>query len=135
MPKARVLIVEDYTDLREQLRVALSLRGFEVETAADGREGIDVYKRALREGRNFDFAVLDYMLPFDFGDVVAASIAEQATRAGVRAPKMVAWSGSKDEQMNVRLQTAGVHPLFLKGGDPSDLLDFLEMRAEKVRAA
>lgn len=135
MCKGRVLVVEDYEDLREQLCVALRLRGFEPIAASDGREAVDVYRKELREGRNFDFAVLDYMLPFGYGDVVAADITEQAKGRGVAPPKMVAWSGSKDELMNARLQAANVHPLFLKGGDPDDLLDFLEMRAGKKNRA
>ena len=132
--KASVLVVEDYEDIRQQLILSLRLRGFQAEGAADGREAIEAYRRALSEGRNFDFAVLDYMLPFDYGDVVAADITRQARARGVSPPKMVAWSGSKDETMNARLQTAGVHPIFLKSADDADLLDFLEMKARRVAA-
>ena len=54
----RVLIIEDETLLREQLRVRLKAEGHVVDTAADGEEG-------LYAGREYpiDIAVIDLGLP------------------------------------------------------------------------
>ena len=55
---ARILVVEDETQLREQLRTRLSSNGHVVESAADGEEG-------LYYGQEFplDLAVIDIGLP------------------------------------------------------------------------
>ena len=40
MPHRHILLIEDEADLRETLKDLLELTGFEVETAANGREGL-----------------------------------------------------------------------------------------------
>ncbi|WP_018158159.1 response regulator transcription factor [Demetria terragena] len=57
-PEARLLIVEDETNIRELLATSLKFAGFEVHTAADGKEAL-----ANAEDHPLDLAVLDVMLP------------------------------------------------------------------------
>ena len=57
-PRGRVLVVEDDAAIRELLRLHLSLGGFEIGEAGDGRTALE---RARREA--FDIVVLDVMLP------------------------------------------------------------------------
>ncbi len=54
----RLLLVEDEDDLADQLKIALSEKGFVVDRAADGADGLD---RAL--AASYDVIVLDLMLP------------------------------------------------------------------------
>jgi CheY-like chemotaxis protein len=54
----RVLVVDDERDILETLDYSLALRGFEVTTAADGLEALEVAKQ-LRP----DVMLLDVMLP------------------------------------------------------------------------
>jgi two-component system phosphate regulon response regulator PhoB len=54
----RVLVVDDEPDLLELVRFHLVQAGFEVETARDGRHGIEAIRR-----RRPDLVVLDWMLP------------------------------------------------------------------------
>jgi DNA-binding NtrC family response regulator len=69
MPSGRILVVEDRASLRRMLERALSDEGYEVETAADGGEGIEY----LRE-RSFDLVLTDMKLPVATGlDVLEAS--------------------------------------------------------------
>ena len=53
----RVLVVDDEPDILETLEYSLTRRGFQVLTAADGREGLDRAKRVPP-----DFMILDVML-------------------------------------------------------------------------
>lgn len=53
-----ILVVEDDGTLRELFRVALTQRGFEVRTAASGREAIALYKQ-----RPPDLVLLDVIMP------------------------------------------------------------------------
>jgi DNA-binding NtrC family response regulator len=65
----RVLVVEDRDSLRKLLVRALTQQGYDVEGAADGRQGID----RLAE-REFDLVLTDLKLPFASGlEVVVAS--------------------------------------------------------------
>jgi len=66
---ARVLVVDDEPDLRELLRVSLSLIGHEVTVAADGPEGLGA-ARGQRPG----VVVLDVMMPGMDGWTVLASL-------------------------------------------------------------
>ena len=54
----RVLVVDDEPDLLELVRFHLAQAGFEVETARDGRQGLESIRR-----RRPDLVVLDWMLP------------------------------------------------------------------------
>ena len=54
----RVLVVEDDTSIRDTLELALTVQGYEVATAANGREAMAL----LRRWRP-DLIVLDLMMP------------------------------------------------------------------------
>jgi CheY-like chemotaxis protein len=54
-----ILVVEDDADIREALAITLQSGGYEVGTAAHGREALD----QLRHGRRADLIVLDLMMP------------------------------------------------------------------------
>jgi CheY-like chemotaxis protein len=54
----RVLVVDDEEDVRTFVRLVLESEGYEVQSAADGAEGL----RAIAEGRP-DLVILDLMMP------------------------------------------------------------------------
>jgi DNA-binding response OmpR family regulator len=54
----RVLLVEDDATIREMTRMALERDGFVVETAVDGRDGLEAFERG-----SVDVVLLDVMLP------------------------------------------------------------------------
>jgi len=58
MTAPRILIVDDFEDSREMYSYLLSEQGFQVDLAADGREGLD---KALRLGP--DVILMDLSLP------------------------------------------------------------------------
>jgi two-component system response regulator RegX3 len=70
----RVLIVEDEQSFVEALEVALGVEGFDVESALDGRAGLDAFAAG-----HHDVVLLDLMLPGIQGlDVLRAIRAESA---------------------------------------------------------
>jgi two-component system, OmpR family, response regulator ResD len=73
-PGPRVLVVDDEPIVREVLQRYLSRGGFQVETAADGRQALD----ALNE-RPPDLVLLDLMLPRIDGFEVFSRISAGAT--------------------------------------------------------
>lgn len=67
----KVLIVEDEKHLAEGLRFNLEADGFEVETAADGKEALEIL-----DNTDFDAIVLDVMMPKIDGFTVAKRLRE-----------------------------------------------------------
>lgn len=56
--KARILVVEDETDIRELLEIVLTSKGYAVTTAENGRAGLDIL-----EGAGPDLVLLDLAMP------------------------------------------------------------------------
>lgn len=54
----RILIAEDEPDIRELIRLALQFNGFEVISASDGAEAVE-----LASNNNFDLIMLDVRMP------------------------------------------------------------------------
>lgn len=57
-PEARLLVVEDETNIRNLLATSLKFAGFEVHTAANGSEALRIAGK-----QSLDLAVMDVMLP------------------------------------------------------------------------
>ena len=71
---ARILLIEDDPSIREVTAIGLRNAGFTVETADDGRAGLDRFAAA-----NFDLVLLDVMLPRIDGLEVAREIRRTST--------------------------------------------------------
>ena len=77
---ARLLLIEDDKETADEIRIALSERGFDVEWAANGIEGLD----KARSGRA-EAMVVDRMLPGMDG----LTIIETVRRESMRTPVLV----------------------------------------------
>jgi CheY-like chemotaxis protein len=67
---AQVLVVEDEADLRAALVELLSIWGYRVSTACDGREALE----RLRAGRGPVLMLLDLQMPVMDGDELLAEV-------------------------------------------------------------
>ena len=56
---SRILVVDDESNIRLMLRLALRASGHEVETAADGPEALEKFG----QGVEFDLVLLDLIMP------------------------------------------------------------------------
>ena len=74
MESKRVLIIEDEKSISDIVKFNLSKEGFDVETAYDGKEGLD---KALNS--NPDIVLLDVMLPTIDGFEICKRIRENST--------------------------------------------------------
>jgi DNA-binding response OmpR family regulator len=54
----KILVAEDEPDIRELIKLALQFNGFEVVSASDGAEAVE-----LASGDNFDLILLDVRMP------------------------------------------------------------------------
>ena len=78
----RVLVVDDDVAVRESLRRALRLEGYEVELAADGGEAL---QRLDANGDDPDLVVLDVLMP----NVDGLEVCRQLRRTGRRVPVLM----------------------------------------------
>ncbi|MER7499552.1 response regulator transcription factor [Nonomuraea pusilla] len=77
-PEARLLVVDDEPNIRELFSASLRMAGFEVLTAADGRQALKV-----AEESSPDLVMLDMMLPDIDGMAVAARLRSRGRRVPV----------------------------------------------------
>jgi two-component system response regulator MprA len=75
----RVLVVDDERAVRESLRRALELEGYDVELAADGQEALD----RLEAGPDPDAVILDVLMPAVDGLEVCARLRRNGSRLPV----------------------------------------------------
>lgn len=63
MEKKRVLVVDDEEALRFLLASELEAKSFEVQTAGDGEEAIELVRRKKERNENLDVVLLDIGMP------------------------------------------------------------------------
>ena len=61
-PKGRILIVDDDDEVRRGLRCVLIMEGYQVSTAANGREGVETFRSGP-----CDLALIDMNMPLQNG--------------------------------------------------------------------
>ena len=84
----KCLIVEDNEFMREGLQLFLTGHA-KAEMAADGREGVELFCRALDSGSAFDLVLLDVVMP-EMDGQQALKLMRQAERDRGRDPKQKA---------------------------------------------
>jgi two-component system response regulator MprA len=80
----KILVVDDERAVRESLRRALELEGYEIELAADGREALKRLE-ANGDGAQPDAVILDVLMPTMDG----LEVCRRLRRAGNRVPVLM----------------------------------------------
>ena len=107
-----ILVVDDQQDVRESLRRLLELYGYRVETAAEGRRGLEM----LIELRP-PLALIDIGLPILNGYEIA-----RLARNEHLTTQLVALTGYASETDRRLAAEAGFDAHFKKGDDPGQML-------------
>jgi CheY-like chemotaxis protein len=116
----RILVVDDSRDAAQTLALLLRIKGYEVRTAHDGREALDVARQQQPE-----VVFLDIGLPHLDGYAVAAQLRrDPATRDAY----LVAMTGYGQEEDRRRSREAGFDHHLVKPVDPDDLQQLLHRR-------
>ncbi|GAA2750912.1 MULTISPECIES: response regulator [Kitasatospora] len=109
----RVLVVDDSEVIRQLIRVNLELEGFEVVTAADGAECLEVVRRVAP-----DVVTLDVVMPRLDGLRTAARL--RAAPDTARLPIAIVSACTPADL--VRGESVGVDGYLAKPFDPADLV-------------
>lgn len=92
----RVLIADDYQDIRELLTTAFELNGWEVVAAKDGREALYLYHKMILAERYFDVLLLDVNMPRLNGFGVGVNVRNLETFGDVPRAIHIYFTGDKD---------------------------------------
>ena len=79
--KNRILVVDDDPDLVDLLKLDLTNQGYEVMTASNGKEALNI-----ANSNKIELVLLDVMMPYMDGYHVAHEI---SSKLGVNAPKVL----------------------------------------------
>jgi len=125
MPDARILVVDDDADSLEIVRTYLESRGYQVATAADGKEAL-----AMLEEARPDLVLLDVMMPGIDGWEVARTIKDHPEFSDTRVVMLTARSDFTDKQRGLR---AGADDYIVKPMRLEDLGRKVERNLEAAR--
>jgi len=125
-PAARrgtILVVEDEELMLRLLKRVLSQQDFEVFTAADGEEAIEIYRAHKQE---IDVVLLDLGLPKISGVEVFFKMKEENPNV-----RVVVASGFLEPEAKAEIARAGVSHFFLKPYIFEELIDALRSMIER----
>ncbi len=109
-----ILVVDDEKTIRDALRHVLELRGYRVITAANGKEGLEVF---LENRNRVRLVITDLMMPAMGG--VAFIRAVRQVEPGMR---YIAMTGLADQSRQAELAALGVSEIVMKPCDAEELL-------------
>src|SRR5690606_29000215 len=100
---ARILVVDDDPEIVAMLSMRLGKRGYQVSTASDGHQAIELAKRELP-----DVVLLDVMMPGKSGWEVARALKQDPTTHNVKIV-MVSAIGEKTNELTAPIYGADAH--------------------------
>ncbi len=119
----KVLIIDDNTDVRENIAEILELANYEVHTAEDGKRGVQLAKEVLP-----DIILCDIMMPNLDGYGVLQILSNDPKTA--RIPFI--YLSAKTEQSDIRKgMNLGADDYITKPFEETDLLQALEARIQR----
>ncbi len=101
--RGHVLVMDDEDLVRNVASRILSLVGFDVDSAADGAEAIELYKAALTAGRPYHAVIMDLTIPGGMGGKEAV---KEIVRMDPDA-KVIVSSGYSDDPIMVDYESYG----------------------------
>lgn len=119
MSNKRILCIEDHPEMIELIRLILARRGYEVEGAVGGREGL----QAMAANRP-DLVLLDLMMPDMEGWEVYRQI--KANKEIANVPVIVVTAKAQGIDITLGLHIAGVDDYITKPFGPKDLIASVE---------
>ena len=114
----RLLIAEDELEMRTMLRKTLTHEGYEVETAANGREALDLLRR---DGHGYDLLITDLRMPEKDGEQLLLEALQLLPNL-----KVIIISGYSDIEQHLALKKKGAFEYVIKPFKIPDLLDVID---------
>ncbi|MDH3890112.1 MAG: PAS domain S-box protein [candidate division Zixibacteria bacterium] len=114
----RILVMDDEACVREVALRSLQRKGFEVDTAVDGEQAIDLFVNARAEGRPFTIVILDLTVPGGLGGIETV---DRLRRIDPNIPAIVC-SGYSNDPILASYRDYGFQAIIGKPFRPRDLI-------------
>ncbi len=121
----RILLIEDNTEIRENTAEILELADYLVETAENGKAGVELAKT-----KNYDLIICDIMMPELNGYGVLNILSKDPRTSVVPFIFLTAKTENSDFRKGMNL---GADDYLTKPFENSDLLDAIELRLKKAK--
>lgn len=121
--KTKILLIEDNPDMRENTAEILSLSGYDVSTAANGKEGVEMAKSMTP-----DIIICDIMMPVLDGYGVLHVLSKEPETSKIPFIFLTAKAEKADYRKGMIM---GADDYLTKPFDDVELLDALEARLKK----
>jgi two-component system response regulator VicR len=120
----RILCIEDETEMIDLIRLILGRRGFDVQGATGGVEGLEIIRKELP-----DLVLLDLMMPdMDGWEVYQQMKADEKTR---NIPVIIVTAKAQSIDKVLGLHIAKVDDYIAKPFSPQELLNSVEKILDK----
>jgi signal transduction histidine kinase/CheY-like chemotaxis protein len=106
----RLLVMDDDEALRDLSKAVLTTLGYEVQTAGDGAEAVDLYERSKAAGKGFDAVLLDLTVTGGMGGLEAAAMLKQLDPSA----RLIVSSGYSDAPVMSHFAEYGFDAVILK---------------------
>ncbi len=125
--EVRILLVDDERLVRRSMEKTLLRAGYDVESAGEVREALEIFRQAEEDGEPFDIAVLDLHMPnFEGVDDPNAGL-ELLSRLVAIAPTLpvVVLTAFDEVRRAKEAVTRGARAYFVKGRE-AGLIELIE---------
>lgn len=123
----RILVIDDEAKLRRQFSALLTLEGFTILEARNGREGVELARRELP-----DLVICDITMPEMNGHRVLETLRGEPATAHLPFIFLTGWSERDDVRAGMNL---GADDYLTKPVDPADLIAAVQARLRRAEAA
>lgn len=111
----RILIVDDNPNVRKLVKFSIQDPAFEIVTAANGREAIE-----LAATRKFDLAILDALMPGVHGFEVARHLRDHPLQGGIKIFMLTSIYKQRQYELEAKIKY-GVDEYLHKPFNPDEL--------------
>lgn len=124
----KILVADDSVSVRQ--RVCTLLHGYgPCEEAADGREALERYRKALQQGSPYDVVIMDIVMPEMDGIAAARAVRELQRTAAAPAPEttiiMLSSKNDPEHMLTAHFET-GATQYITKPFEDSTLIEAIE---------
>lgn len=120
----RIVVADDNIDILNLVSKRLTRRGFEVETATDGQEALDLVRSSMP-----DAVVLDWVMPVIQGHEVCAQL--KAQKATSEVPIVMLTARASDDDVNLGMQL-GADAYITKPFEIDELAETIRQLVERT---
>jgi len=124
--RTRILVIDDEPNIVQTLKDRLEMNDYQVFTAGNGQEGLDVFEREQP-----DVILLDVIMPIMDGLAMLEALRARPDGGDVSVIMLTARSQAQDI---ARANDAGIDDYIVKPFDLSELLEKIESLVEQRKA-